>query len=118
VQRAGLPKHAKLLNAADFNRVFDKSVRSSDQYFTVLASANDLDSPRLGMAISKRRVKLSVTRNRLKRIVRENFRLSQQNCNADYVVLAGKQGATATNQQLRESLEKHWGLLKKKCANF
>lgn len=118
MQRARLPKHAKLLNAADFNRVFDKSARSSDQYFTVLACPNELDHPRLGMAISKRRVKLSVIRNRLKRIVRENFRLSQQNCNADYVVMAGKQGAKGTNQELRESLEKHWGSLKKKCADF
>ncbi|MDH5611530.1 MAG: ribonuclease P protein component [Gammaproteobacteria bacterium] len=118
MQRARLPKHAKLLNAADFDRVFDKSVRSSDQYFTVLASPNNLEYPRLGMAISKRRVKLSVIRNRLKRIVRENFRLSQQNYNADYVVMAGKQGAIGTNQELRESLEKHWGLLKKKCAIF
>lgn len=115
---ATLPKHAKLLNASDFDRVFEKSVRSSDQYFTVLARPNELDYARLGMAISKRRVKLSVTRNRLKRIVRENFRLTQQNCNADYVVMAGKQGAIGTNQQLRESLEKHWGLLKKKCADF
>ena len=118
MQRAGLSKHAKLLNAADFDRVFDKSVRSSDQYFTVLARPNDLERPRLGMAISKRRAKLAVTRNRLKRIVRENFRLSQQNYSADYVVLAGKRGAMGTNQQLRESLERHWGLLKKKCADF
>ena len=118
MQRARLPKHAKLLNGSDFDQVFDKSVRSSDRFFTVLARPNNLDQPRLGMAISKRRVKLSVKRSRLKRIVRENFRLSQQNYSADYVVLAGKQGATATNQELRESLEKHWGLLKKKCADF
>ena len=116
--RACLPKTAKLLNAADFDRVFEKSVRSSDQYFTVLVRPNDLNRPRLGMAISKRRVKLAVGRNRLKRLVRENFRLSQQNCNADYVVMAGKRGAVGTNQELIKSLEKHWGLLKKKCAEF
>ncbi|MCW8830243.1 MAG: ribonuclease P protein component [Gammaproteobacteria bacterium] len=116
MQRACLSKHDKLLNAAEFNRVFDKSVRSSDQYFTILASPNDLEHPRLGMAISKRRVKLAVVRNRIKRIIRESFRLSQQNDSADYVVMAGKLGARGTNQQLRESLEKHWGLLKKKCA--
>jgi len=32
-----LPKHAKLLKASDYNQVFDKAVRSSDRYFTVLA---------------------------------------------------------------------------------
>lgn len=118
MQRARLPRHAKLLNADDFNRVFDKSLRSSDQYFTVLVRPNDLKRPRLGMAISKRRVKLAVARNRLKRLVRENFRKSQQNCNADYVVMAGKRGAAGTNRELRHSLEKHWALLKKKCVDF
>ncbi len=116
--RARLPKQAKLLNAADFDRVFDKSVRSSDQYFTVLVRPNDLERPRLGMAISKRRVKLAVGRNRLKRLVRENFRLSEQNCSADYVVMAGKRGAVGTNQELIKSLKRHWGILKKKCADF
>ena len=118
MQRACLPKHAKLLNAADFDRVFDKSARSSDQFFTILLRPNDLERPRLGMAISKRRVKLAVGRNRLKRLVRENFRLTQRNCNADYVVMAGKHGAIGTNQELKKSLERHWGLLKKKCADF
>lgn len=118
MHNARLPKHAKLLNKSDFDQVFDKSVRSSDSYFTVLARPNQLQQPRLGMAISKRRVKLSVKRSRIKRIVRENFRLSEQNYSADYVVLAGKQGTTATNKELRTSLEKHWGLLKKKCADF
>ena len=118
MQRARFTKQAKLLNAAAFDRVFEKSVRSSDQYFTVLVRPNELDRPRLGMAISKRRVRLAAGRNRLKRLVRENFRLSEQNYNADYVVMAGKHGAIGTNQELIKSLERHWELLKKKCADF
>lgn len=118
MQHARLPKHAKLLNADAFNQVFDKSVSSSDQYFTVLARPNGLDYSRLGMAISKRRVKLAVKRNLLKRIVREKFRLSEQQIYVDYVVMAGKQGATGKNQELRESLDRHWERLQKKCADF
>jgi ribonuclease P protein component len=118
VPSARFPKHARLLKESDFNQVFDKSIRSSDSYFTVLARPNDLKHPRLGMAISKRRVRFAVTRNRIKRIVRENFRLTQQNTCADYVVMAGKQATIGTNQELRKSLERHWGLLKKKCADF
>ena len=75
MSQACLPKHAKLLKAADYNRVFDKSVRSSDRYFTVLARPNDVSYARLGTAFSKKRVKLAVARNRLKRISRESFRL-------------------------------------------
>ena len=126
MSQACLPKHAKLLKAADYKFVFDKPVRSSDQFFTVLARPNNSphlrSKARLGMAFSKKKVKLAVTRNRLKRISRESFRqsfdlgLSEQDSAADYIVLAGQQCTKATNQQLFESLQKHWQRLIKKCA--
>jgi ribonuclease P protein component len=115
---ASLPKHAKLLKAADYNHVFDKPVRSSDRYFTVLARPNKLLHARLGMAFSKKRVKLAVARNRLKRISRESFRLTEEKFSADFVVLAGAQCVKATNQQLFHSLEQHWHQLNKKCENL
>lgn len=115
---ACLPKHAKLLKAADYNRVFDKAVRSSDRYFTVLARPSSLLHARLGMAFTKKRVKLAVARNRLKRISRESFRLTQGKYIADYVVLAGAQCTRANNQQLFKSLEKHWQQLNKKCEEL
>jgi ribonuclease P protein component len=121
---ASLPKQAKLLKAAEYNRVFDKPVRSSDRYFTVLARPNDLQHARLGTAFSKKRVKLAVGRNRLKRIARESFRLLQlkldehNEVNADFIVLAGAQCVKATNQQLFQSLEQHWQQLNKKCINY
>ena len=121
VPLACFKKQAKLLKAADYNHVFDKPVRSSDAYFTVLARSNDLTHPRLGLAFTKKRVKLAVARNRLKRISRESFRLLQlkkNTLNVDYIVLAGGQCAKATNQQLFLSLEKHWQQLNKKCAKF
>ena len=115
---ASLPKHAKLLKAADYNHVFDKPVRSSDRYFIVLARPNELLHARLGMAFSKKKVKRAVTRNRLKRISRESFRLTEEKFNADFVVLAGAQCVKATNQQLFHSLEQHWQLLNKKCEKL
>ncbi len=117
VRRARLQKRARLLKGSEFNRVFDKAVRSSDQYFTVLARQNDIGFPRLGLAISKKRAKLAVTRNRLKRIIRESFRQIQHDiCCADYVVLAGYKSSSANNRCLIQSLEQHWQKLNKLCA--
>ena len=112
-----MQKRARLLKAADYARVFDKAVRSSDPYFTVLARSNDFDYPRLGLAISKKRAKLAVTRNRLKRLIRESFRVKQQGLfAADYIVLAGNKSSKATNSELIHSLDKHWQRLNKLCA--
>ena len=117
MRRARLQKRARLLKAGDYNRVFDKAVRSSDQYFTVLARENDLGYPRLGLAISKQKARLAVTRNRLKRLIRESFRQKQHDlfC-ADYIVMAGSRSRNAGNQRLLESLEQHWQKLNKLCA--
>ena len=125
----GLPKQAKLLKAADYNHVFDSPVRSSDRYFTILARPNNLLNARLGMAFTKKKVKLSVARNRLKRLSRESFRLyffTPKNqgkslvdtCNADFIVLAGPQCVKASNLQLFNSLENHWQQLIKKCEKL
>lgn len=114
----GFPVIARLLNAADYKRVFDKSVRSSDQFFTVLARPNEMSHARLGTAITKKRVRLAVKRNLLKRIARESFRHTRDKFNADYIVLAGPQCLKASNQQLFKSLTRHWQSLNKKCEKF
>ena len=117
MSRARLQKRARLLKAGEYNRVFDKAVRSSDQYFTVLARLDNLGYQRLGLAISKKKAKLAVTRNRLKRTIRERFRLMQHElCCADFIVLAGNKCSGANTRRLAESLEQHWQKLNKLCG--
>lgn len=116
MREARLQKCARLLNAADYKQVFDKPIRSSDRYFTVLARPNRKQYPRLGLAISKRNAKLAVSRNRIKRIVRESFRQMTLDTKADFVVMTTPQGETASNRVLFDSLSKHWQKLHNKCA--
>jgi ribonuclease P protein component len=47
---------------------------------------------RLGLAIAKKRVKLAVQRNRIKRIIRESFRLNQHVLPAIDMVVMVKSG--------------------------
>jgi ribonuclease P protein component len=82
----------------------------------VLATNNPLPHPRLGLAIAKKAIKKAVARNRIKRTVRESFRLQkQQIVNIDIVVLARGDAANADVQILRKSLERHWLKLVDRC---
>ena len=113
---ARFPKRARLLKPAEFSRVFKKAHRSSDRFFTILAAQNDLAYPRLGLAISKKHAKRAVDRNRIKRIMRESFRLNPTLlANADYVAMAKPVTKSATNGELIASLENHWQRLRKQC---
>lgn len=115
MSEARLRKRARLLKAVEFRRVFDKPVKSSDKFFTVLARVNDVRHPRLGLAISKRNARHAVTRNRIKRVVRESFRLSALIDSVDVVVMITANGARAENAMLFRSLDRHWQTIRDKC---
>ena len=112
------PPQLRLKKPAEFKSVFAKPVKSSDAYFTLLAVKNDFDHPRLGLAIAKKNIRKAVHRNVIKRAVRENFRIQQQNLgNIDIVVLARREAVDAPLELLRKSLEKHWLRLVSRCAS-
>jgi len=113
------PSQLKLEDPAAYKKVFAKPVKSTDQFFTLLALRNDLDHPRLGLAIAKKNIKKAVTRNLIKRSVRENFRLKQYDLiNIDIVVLARRDAANASPALLRKSLDKHWLKLTNRCESY
>lgn len=107
----------RLLKPGEFKQVFDHSIRSSDANLTVFARPNSLEHARLGLAISKKQLKLAVERNRIKRLVRESFRHHQDALRGlDLVVLARRGIAELDNQEISSALERHWQRLIKRCA--
>ncbi len=60
----------------DFERVFRRRVSASDGLLVLYADRNDLPYGRIGIVVS-RRLGNAVTRNRIKRLVREAYRLGQ-----------------------------------------
>jgi ribonuclease P protein component len=115
-QDFGLPVQYRLRSPAEYKSVFNDPVKSVDKYFTVLATSSPLPHPRIGLAIAKKTIRKAVARNRIKRAVRESFRLQRQHLvNIDIVVLARGDAATAPAQILRKSLERHWLKLVDRC---
>lgn len=94
-------KSLRLLCSSDFQAVFDNApFRASHQFFLILARPNGLDHPRLGLVMAKKHLSLAVARNRFKRLVREQFRLQQQDFSGlDVIVLSRKGLAELDNPQ-------------------
>ena len=108
-------RRSRLTASRDYEKIFGKSDRSSDRYFTVLARANDVAHPRLGLAISRRVAPLAVDRNRLRRLAREAFRLGEL-APLDFVVMASKDALGAAKPLLRSSLDRHFERLSQRAA--
>jgi len=116
----GYPRQLRLLTGGDFKRVFDGAVfKVSEQPLLILASPNDLDHPRIGFVISKKNIRRAVKRNRVRRIIRESFRLNQHTLpNLDMVILARKDLDKLDNVALFQLMNRNWSRLRKKASNI
>ncbi len=113
------PKQIRLLTAADYKAVFSNAeIKVSCRYFLILANTNNRTNSRLGLVIAKKNVAKAVQRNRVKRIVREFFRNSNdQITDLDLVVLARKDIDTLHNSQITARLASLWKDLNKQRAD-
>ena len=103
-------KSSRLLNSHDFKCVFEDAVyKVSHRHCLILARPNELDHPRLGLVIAKKNIRLAVQRNRVKRSIRETFRLKQHKLpNIDAIVLARSQLDTLSDKELHALFTKNW----------
>ncbi|WZO96309.1 ribonuclease P protein component [Isosphaeraceae bacterium EP7] len=81
--------HERLRDSAAFRRAFDRRKSASDERLIVHASENGMDCARIGIVVSRKRMRHATDRNHFKRIVRETFRLTRAEwpVGFDYIVL-------------------------------
>lgn len=103
-------REKRLLTPRQFKMVFDSPTgKLPGRNVLLLVRENDLLWPRLGLVIGKKSVKLSVERNRIKRQIRETFRLHQTELSGwDVVVVARKGLADLDNVELARQFAKLW----------
>lgn len=108
-------RELRLLTPAHFQQVFDSRPKKfACRFYTILAVANQENTPRIGFTISKKKVKLAVQRNRVKRAVRESFRLhAAQLPNVDLIFLPRQGLGEVDNAELTKELKYTWKKLKK-----
>lgn len=100
----------RLLNSYEFEKVFRKPFyKVENSKVIIFSSLNFLITPRLGISIARKQIKLSHERIRIKRLIRETFRLSQYKLvKMDFVVVIKREVMFLKNSLLNNILRNLW----------
>ena len=100
LKRFTFPKEKRLVSNRQFKAVLDRNLRVSNGLLTLFISENDCGYARLGVSVGKS-CGGAVTRNRLKRLLRESFRQNQDKIpdGFDYLVIISSSSARATGPE-------------------
>jgi ribonuclease P protein component len=101
----GFQKSDRLLKRHEFLEILKVGHRIQNRQFKAVYQKNNKGTTRIGITITKR-VGNAVTRNKLKRLIREYFRKNRQKlpANVDINIIAKKEAVMMDNQELLSSL--------------
>lgn len=103
------PRSHKLVTKADYKVTLNQPFKVSHKHLLILFKPNLGTNARLGLMVGKRVAAHAVTRNRIKRVIRESFRAKQHELKGlDIVVIARHQCDTLNKAELRKGLDKLW----------
>jgi ribonuclease P protein component len=107
----------RLRSKLQFDAIYAGGRRIDDRFFGLRVKPNGLSHARVGLAVAVKTAGNAVARNRLRRLVRESFRLAQHGLPAVDIVVAAKFPATeAPATTLRASLATLWQRVASTCA--
>jgi len=98
-------RRQRLLKTDEFSSVFSLRRTQANGFFQVWSRPNGLDRARLGVVVAKKVERRAVGRNRIKRLVRDTFRLHPvARVGVDLIVRAKRPFRRAENNEARAAL--------------
>jgi ribonuclease P protein component len=112
---AKFPRELKLLKTDEFSSVFSFRKRIASPTLVLHYQPNQLGHPRMGLVVSKKIARLSVSRNYMRRVLRELFRKNKSNFKAiDFIIRPQKSFCAKNYDEIVQEFDMLVGKLNKK----
>jgi ribonuclease P protein component len=109
VGTARFQRSQRLCRPAEFKAAYADGRRFGNELLTATVRLNDkAPGARLGLSIAARTIGNAVSRNRLRRLLRESFRLQQRLPPVDIVIGARDAARAARSPELRAAAQHLW----------
>jgi len=93
MERYTFGRHERICKKRDYSTIYEQGVRRYSKHFTMIEYRNQTGIRRLGITVSKK-VGIAVQRNRVKRLLREFFRLNKSRFSSSHdIVIIAKRNA-------------------------
>ncbi|MCL1623979.1 ribonuclease P protein component [Moraxella sp. Tifton1] len=110
-------RNKRLLKPADFKKVFDAPIKKiHSEHCLMFVGRGSENTPRIGLAITKKKLKHAVMRNQVKRITKEIFRLNQHEMECVDLVLIVKKNYTK-DHDISPEINRIFEIVKSKYPN-
>lgn len=114
---AGFPRGCRLLKPAEFTAVFSRRQTIRGRHLSVHLLPRECPPSRLGLVIPKKQLRTAVSRNLVKRLIRETFRQMRPRLpTADYVFRLTSKPQAASRTALRRLLRSEIATLCERSA--
>lgn len=107
-ERLRFPREARLLKASEFRAVFRTGRRARAGLLHARLRPNGKPRARLGLAVSRKAARNAVVRNRVRRQLRESFRVNQHRLAGLDVVVSLSRASAGGTIDLRPRLPRLW----------
>ena len=100
-------KARRLQKKQEYDHVFSQATKTVTNELILLHCKNQLGYARIGLALSKKMIAKANQRNRIKRLIRESFRIQGLPA-VDVIVLARRNVAAVENKLINSNLSVAW----------
>jgi len=105
----------RLKSRTDFSQVFDNPEKLSGKPLLILWKPGKAGCARLGVIASKRVSRLAVSRNRIRRVIRDSFRHAKETLGQlDIIIIARHPCAGLSKSELRKETDILWQRLQRR----